>query len=298
MDVVQILTDAIRKITIGQGGADVYELKGERIAKHIRKANLPHEQAWEQYMTEARFYTHASAKERPFMPEILRCEWTQEEILIVMRKYRPLERKRLNAGMLEKALDVLAQIHAMPLAEDDARGDQKAQYLGETEIEQCRSGWRSVLAEHGDAFEMAALDRIAEKINDINSRMYSARRCCCHGDFHADNLLVDAEDNIIVCDWQNVGIEHPAGDIAFLLSRLAADGVEVDRAEAVDMYCRHAQSDITAAEIEAQMRLANLNTSFVFWHHYLHGAAEAAARGIFSRMIEDMDYLVYDMDDA
>ena len=43
------------------------------------------------------------------------------------------------------------------------------------------------------------------------------------------------------------------------------------------------------------MRLSNLNTSFVFWHHYLHGADKAAVRDIYEKMISDMEYLLLNM---
>ena len=200
MDMEQILADAQRRITVGQGGADVYELKGERIAKHIRREGLPHDQSWARYMAEAQFYGSEQAKKKTFVPEILHCEWNEDEILIVMRQYRPLERQRMNGGMLEKALDVLAQIHAMPPLESDVRKRSGPQILGEAEIVQCLSGWRSVLAEHGSAFPADALENIAERINDVNRSAYSARQCFCHGDFHVENLLVDENDNIIVCD--------------------------------------------------------------------------------------------------
>ena len=288
----------VREIHTGKGGAFVYELTGGRIAKHVVRADMPRGAAWDGYMKEARFYARQMQQPLPFVPEIL-CskwaarEWAADEILIIMRKYRPLEKRSLARGALEKVMAVLAQIHALPLPEAEAPA--KPQTLSKEEIARCHTGWSKVLAEHGDAFSQEKLDELAEAINRVNERWHSARRCCVHGDFHAENLLTDAAGNIIVCDWQNIGVGHPAGDIAFLLSRLAADGVQIDRTAAVDAYCRYAQGEITAGEIEAQMRLSNLNTSFVFWHHYLHGADKAAVRDIYEKMISDMEYLLLNM---
>ena len=35
------------------------------------------------------------------------------------------------------------------------------------------------------------------------------------------------------------------------------------------------------------IRLANLNTSFLFWHEYLHGASEDRVKNVFEKMIQD-----------
>ena len=288
MDAAKIIAQAVRRIDVGQGGAGVYELPEGRIAKHVVRAALPHAGAWEQYKKEAQFYARQMEQPLPFAPEVFRCEWTEEEILIVMRKYRPLEREKLQGDRLEAVLEVLAGIHALPL--DENSGQEKApQVLEAEEIAKCEEGWRAVLAEHGDAFEQAALTEIAEAINEINRRKHSSRRCFCHGDFHADNLLTDEAGNIIVCDWQNAGAAHPAADIAFLLSRMGADGHAIAKARALELYCRH--SDVSAEEIAEQMALADLNTAFVFWHYYLHGAPEESVRSVYGKMREDMALL-------
>ena len=77
-----------------------------------------------------------------------------------------------------------------------------------------------------------------------------------------------------------------------MLSRLAADGFEVNKEKAIQMYCQYSKSDITQDEIAMQMSLANLNTSFMFWHNYLHGSSVDTVRDIFGKMVEDMNNLM------
>ena len=43
------------------------------------------------------------------------------------------------------------------------------------------------------------------------------KKVLIHGDFHWDNLLEDA-GNILICDWQGVGIGGASGDISFFLA--------------------------------------------------------------------------------
>ena len=280
----EILAQAVRQITIGQGGADVYELSGGRIAKHIRKETLTNEGAWAQYMREAQFYARHMGENRPFLPEIFCSEWNADEILIVMRKYLPLDRQALDDALLEKIMAVLAQVHALPMAEE---APAQPQMLDDRQLTQCTEGWHGVLAEHEGAFDADLIDAIASQINDVNRKKFISRRVCGHGDFHFENLLTDEAGNIIVCDWQNVTSAHPAADIAFMLSRLAADGVKVDCRRAMEMYCRHSAEAIAPEEIDVQMRLSNLNTSFGFWHYFLHGAPEERVREIFDKMAAD-----------
>jgi nucleoside phosphorylase len=87
------------------------------------------------------------------------------------------------------------------------------------------------------------------------------------------------------------GVGDVTGDISFLLSRLSADGHPLDTAQALEIYCRHA-SIPDPAPLDSQMRLANLNTTFLFWHMYLHGSPEDRVRQLFDHMVEDMRVLL------
>ena len=105
-----------------------------------------------------------------------------------------------------------------------------------------------------------------------------------------ENILQDTQGNIKVLDWQNCGTGHVSGDISFLLSRLSADGYKIDEKRVIDQYCKSAKrggNSIQPQEIEIQMSLANLNTSFQFWHHYLHGSTTERVAGIYDKMLAD-----------
>lgn len=186
---------------------------------------------------------------------------------------------------------VLARIHTLPLMDFISGNKPEPLLIEDAEIQRCMCGWRAVIAEHGDTFSEGVLLCIAENINDINKNNFSQRRILCHGDFHFDNLLEDDDGNIIVCDWQGISAGHPAGDISFFLSRLAADGYGDMTEAAVQSYCRFSGTAITPEEITAQMSLANLNTSFVFWHEYLHNGSTERVKQIWSKMLSDFEAL-------
>ena len=279
------------KITLGKSGANVYELDHTKIAKHVRRELVQSDETWESYGRELQFYSNDTAEQFHFLPKVYHCRQTDDEIQLVMEKYHPINRCNLDDSMLEKVFAVLTQIHNMPLPEFLPKTNTGALLLEEDEIKQYLSGWCEVIREHGGAFAESKLHKIGENINKINNQLYSSKKMCCHGDFHFENLLTDCQGNIIVCDWQNVNIGHVSGDIAFFLSRLSADGVEISKEKAIQMYCGLSTAGITDEEIAAQMSLSNLNTSFIHWHNYLHGCSVDRVRGIWEKMMEDAEYL-------
>ena len=279
------------RITIGKSGASVYELDHIYIAKHIRRNLMQSGADWDSYRREAQFYSSFTSENFSFLPKVYHCSQTDDEIQLIMEKYCPVNRYNLDDTMLEKVFDVLAQIHNMTIPEFLPKMDTGALQLEEDEINQYLSGWCNVIREHGDVFSESDLIKIGENINTINKQAYTPKKMCCHGDFHFDNLLVDDEGKIIVCDWQNVNSGHVSGDISFFLSRLSADGLEISKEKAVQMYCRFSTADIIHDEISMQMSLANLNTSFIHWHNYLRGCSIERVRGIWDKMIEDAEYL-------
>ncbi len=277
------------KITVGQSGTEVYETEQKYIAKYVRRDLLQSDEAWASYQREAQFYSSMASEQYRFLPRIYHCRRTEDEIEILMQRYHPISRADFDDTMLSKVMDVLVQIHAMPVPAFLPQTNTEPLQLDNDEICRCFRGWSEVIGEHGDIFSKETLIRISEKFNAINKQAYTAKNVCCHGDFHFDNLLLDGNGNIIVCDWQNVSRGHASGDISFFLSRLSADGVEISKEKAIRFYCQHTPADITPDEISVQMSLANLNTSFIHWHRYLHGSSAERVQEIWLKMIEDAE---------
>lgn len=283
---------AVSEIGLGQSGARVYRLSENRIAKHVQRSLLPSDETWERYRRESLFYGSYSGSAHNFLPQIDCNELHGDELLLIMQAYQPLPQARLSQpDMLELALETLAQIHALPVPAFLSAGTPTPFQLEPGVLERCRQGWLSVLREHPGHFSEAGLQTVAENINPVNARLFAPRLALAHGDFHCENLLTDDRGRIIVCDWQNCGVGDVTGDISFLLSRLSADGYPLDTAQALEIYCRHA-SIPDPAPLDSQMRLANVNTTFLFWHEYLHGSPEDRVRQLFDHMVEDLQVLL------
>lgn len=278
-------------ITIGKSGASVYELDHRYIAKHVRRGLIPSDDVWASYQREAQFYSCCTSECYPFLPVVYHCYYTDDEIQLIMKKYNPIKRTVFDDAMLENVMHVLVQIHAITIPDFLTQRITCPVQLSADEIRRCIGGWCEVICEHGDVFSEKALKRIGEHINAINQQIFTARTMCCHGDFHFDNILSDENGNLIVCDWQSVSCGHASGDLSFFLSRLSADGVTISKERTMQHYCHHSSTDITTKEIKEQMSLANLNTSFIHWHRYLHGCPTERVRNIWEKMIEDAEIL-------
>ena len=169
--------------------------------------------------------------------------------------------------------------------------EKKNELLSPEHIDYCLKGWQSVLSEHKGAFDETLLKPVSERINELIEWNNSEERVLTHGDYHWENLLEDEDGRIVVCDWQGVGIGGASGDLSFFISRLGADGIDADSElilkEYADAIRDFSGKTVDTEDIKKHMAAANVITSFLFWHEFLHGNDEGRVRGVFDKMISD-----------
>ncbi len=292
---IKAVTDLLvqKEITLGQSGAHVYELDDERVLKVVLREELPDDNMWSAYEKEALFYENSRAD---FLPKIYVNIHTDKEIFLILEKGYPLKREFLNSAELQKIMDVLVQIHDMSVPAFLRVEERHPVYLSQEELKESVQGWKSVLSEHPGSFDESLLVQIQKCINEWNITYFVKESNLVHGDFHFENILQNEENNIKVIDWQNCGMGQGSGDISFLLSRLSADGFQIEEEKIIELYCQSAEKigkNIAPIEIATQMRLANLNTSFRFWHMYLHGSDTKRVQDIYEKMVQDAMTLMH-----
>lgn len=281
-----------RQLRNGKSGAEVWEVEDRYILKKVRKEQLPDPAAYTLYRNEAYFYRFfgRSSGEMTLacLPEVLDIRISEEEIGILMKKYREPSREKMDEPLLRKILGALALVHSAGIPDFLKRGQKEPEYLGREQIETCVSGWRAVLAEHPGAFDEAILTETAGRINEIIGWHHAEEQILSHGDFHWDNLLQGDDGAILICDWQGVNMGGASGDISFFLSRLGADGTSLEPKQVVELYCRErfllTGETVPGEELLTHMQAANTITSFQFWHHYLHGSDRGRVGGIYEKM--------------
>ena len=284
----------ICKLTQGKSGAEVCLLDDKKIAKYAEKSRLLKKEnglaVWESCLKEAKFYKEVTGGQYAFLPEIFHCEFDDEKVQIIMGEYKPVDKNNLSESDFDKIMKLLVQVHELPLPDFLKNEKPGPVQISEEEIQNCLAGWKSIFDEHkaepSDILDFEKVEALASRINQLNKDLYSGRSCLCHGDFHAENILRDEKSGqLVLCDWQSVSLCHPATDIAFFISRLQGDGITFDENKIIDTYCSHAKSGITKDEIKKQMALANINTTFRYWHYYLHGSPKEVVEGIVEKML-------------
>lgn len=276
----------------GKSGARVYDIGGEYVLKQIYRAELGNDELYEAYRKEAWWYA-AGGTGLSCLPEVLDLRSTDEEISILMKRYQAISRQGINMDLLEKIMRTLASVHASEIPPLLKQKQHAAQPLLEEQIRVSVEGWRTVLDEHPGAFDGAPLERIAGEINRIISWHGSEEAVLSHGDFHWDNLLMDNQGSIIICDWQGVEAGAASGDLSFFFGRLRGDGIQMKEQEVIEAYERELRrlsgKRVTWEEICGHIRASNVITSFTCWHHYLHESDEGRVREIFEKMVTDSD---------
>lgn len=274
----------------GKSGARVYDIGGECVLKQIYRAELGNDELYEAYRKEAWWYADGGAG-LGCLPEVLGLRSTEEEISILMKRYQMLSRREINTELLEKIMRVLAAVHVSEIPPLLMQKRHATQPLSEEQIRVSVEGWRTVLDEHPGIFDSALLECIAEGINRIISWHGSEEVVLSHGDFHWDNLLMDNEGRIIICDWQGVEAGAASGDLSFFFGRLRGDGIQLKEQEFVEAYGREIRhlsgKRVTWEEIDGHIRAANVITSFTCWHEYLHGSGEERVKEIYEKMVTD-----------
>lgn len=276
----------------GKSGARVYDIRGEYVLKQIYRAELGNDELYEAYRKEAWWYA-VGGTGLGCLPEVLDLRSTDEEISILMKRYQTLSRQEINTELLEKIMKTLASVHVSEIPPLLKQKQHAAQPLSEEQIRVSVEGWLTVLDEHPGVFDETPLKRIAGEINRIISWHGSEEAVLSHGDFHWDNLLTDDQGRIIICDWQGVEAGAASGDLSFFFGRLRGDGIQMKEQEVVEAYGREIRrlsgKRVAWEEICGHIRAANVITSFICWHHYLHGSDEGRVREIFGNMAADSE---------
>ena len=291
MNVNQYLTGHnVTEIKVGESGADVYEIDGRYVLKHVVRQKLK-EELFAAYTREVLFYRSQMKRQRVYLPEVLQAEASEQEMLIFMKKYRRPDRDTINAELIQHITKSLAALHTDTPPSFMHKNQKKAEALSDQVIAECLCGWKSILAEQSGLFPENQLEEIAGRINHLIAWHDSEDRVLIHGDFHWDNLLEDEHGNILLCDWHSVNLGGASGDLSFFLSRLGGDGIRINTTVFLDNYV-NAIRKLSGKQIRRQdlirhMNAANVITSFLFWHQYLHGSSEERVRGIYSKMTKD-----------
>ena len=268
----------------GKSGAQVFLTDHDTVLKTVRRWETD-DALWDICLREIQFYEMYANTAAPFLPQILYTEHTDDHLILEMRYYRPIDPHTVTKEQIVQILSALAQLHAM--TPPDFLPPPAPMPADSTTLLACADGWKSVLCEHGEAFSAyrSFPDRAAADFQKINQNFPLHRSDFCHGDFHIGNILLNERNHPIFIDFQGCSIGDGIGDVSFLHSRLHADGISLPMEDMMQIYSTY--SGVSVSALRPQAALANFNTSFLFWHQYLHGSDTDRVRSVFNAMQND-----------
>ena len=206
-----------------------------------------------------------------------------------MKKYRIVEQSEVNQDVLAKIMKAIAMVHHYPVPDFLIHKRSVHEPLTVEQITDCVDGWLSVLREHKGHFDEEPLEKKAEKINSIIQWHNTGETNLIHADFHLNNLLFDDEGEIVICDWQSVAVGHSSNDLGFFLSRFNADGARISEKEVIDLYSKAVYElygkTVDGESIHRHLAASTLVTSFLFWHHFLHGVPKEKVEQVYCEMV-------------
>ena len=290
MELTQFLNaHTVKEITIGQSGATVLDIDGTHILKHIVRNKLT-DDLFNTYAREANFYKYMSPLKRNYLPEVEEVQISDDEIILLLKKYDIFKREEINDNSLRQIAETLAQIHLEDVPDFlEKKSEEKP--LNDAELSEDFEGWKAVLEEHDHTFNIEPLEIIRENVNRLIIWHNTEAPVLTHGDFHPENLLTDSNGNILICDWQGVRCGAPSSDISFFISRLSADGITINNTHFLKSYAdailKLSGRKISINDISRHIAAANVITSYRFWHRFLHNNPEDRVREIYSAMTTD-----------
>ncbi len=167
----------VMEIKVGKSGADVYEIDGKYVLKHVVHEKLK-EELFAAYTREALFYRNQMTRQRIYLPEALRTETSENKILIFMKKYCRPQRHTINAELIQKITKSLAALHTDAPPSFMCKEQQKAEPLSDQKITECLRGWKIVLTEHSGSFHVNQLEEIKllrQAMEDYEEKKFVAK---------------------------------------------------------------------------------------------------------------------------
>lgn len=285
-------------ITNGASGAFVFDIDGKYVAKYTRKSEQ-NAQTYPMFIKEYDFYRMSSGKGYDFVPDIVFQTISEEEILIVMKKYRNIKIEEWNDELQRRAMRLCARINAMDAAglhaahQDIANiGDDYDTYPLSVSL----GNWKRLhdkFPEHIDAMLLTTMYESFDAVNSLAEAL-AIPKTLCHGDFHPGNFLMDG-DKLILCDWQTVGISKGIGDVAFFINRGTNMGIPMNQGILVDAYhqsiLHFANVKIEIEDLYRNIAASDFYVSFKFWAEHLQGSDLGRVLSIYHSMVNSYKML-------
>ncbi|WP_022910129.1 aminoglycoside phosphotransferase family protein [Aestuariimicrobium kwangyangense] len=219
------------------------------------------------------------------MPRVLASEVTAEHTVVVMRAHRPAltpEHPVPSLSLWTSLVGLLARLHATPMPLD-APSDSLWRYQGWSGLDPVADRPALDLL-WSTPQTRSKLQRVLDDRDGLELLASAGEEEFVHGDCHWGNVVTDNGDPLLV-DWQSAGIGRGTDDLAFLLTRAAANLDVVPRTTVIADYA--ARRGLDPAEVEARVtarQLLVLALQYPAFVAYLHPRAVERLHTLFVQL--------------
>ena len=272
----------------GRSGANTYRLRfSDRDL--ILKVALPG--GPDHFLTaarrEVRFYRHLAANVRVRVPEMIASHDDDASgvcLLLTAHEPAPEPAAWRTARFIETA-DLLGRFHSAFWGEE--RELSAMEWLRRDEepaavaVHRASGLWERLSSETRFEAILAAervawIRRLLERLEEIGMDATPFPTTLCHGDFHADNVLLGRDGALVLSDWQEVGIGRGPEDLSFFIQRATFSGGKVPVDAMYDAYRRSVMTntgrDVSLRDIRRVADEAELRTRLIAWPKFLFEA--------------------------
>lgn len=271
----------------GRNGTRVYRVRTGQEEFILKQGGTSRHEDLREY----RFYQLAQALALPYTPRLLGAQRHPEfGLLLLLSAYRPLARSQHGQALHYQLAEVCARLHF-------ADGPKLIKALGLRHkppggAQSLRGGFESWcrLAGRHPALSLTRLTQVYQRLPFLLEPLRQAPFQYMHGDLHPENILLNQEGQVVLCDWQSYRAGKGAGDLAFYVQRAQADGLAVDRHTLFDCYAKwarhHGRIRLPESRLRAEWFASMLYATFVLWPESLQDAPGDQVGRVYSMLME------------
>ena len=273
----------------GLSGASTYRLRfpaGDRVLK-VTLSGSPRN-LLERARRELLFYRRLAPDVRVRVPNMIASHCDDANgICLLLAAYEPApEPMAWGTTRFVEAAEQLGRLHAGCWGKTDELSAlwwlRKNRGSTATDIHRAAAHWERLRSER--RFEAILTPKcfawvlgLLERVDDLGNGPSPFLITLCHGDFHAENVLLDRDGRQVLADWQEVGPGCGPEDLSFFIQRATFAGAEVPVERMFAAYHRslvaNTGHDVAMRDICRVADAAELRTRLLHWPAFLMDAS-------------------------
>jgi serine/threonine protein kinase len=300
-DVFKNIT-SFTKVDRGGSGAllfDVVDNGQAYIVKMTGKDLYDNDKIAEQCLNEYNFYSISNNFNLSFLPKVKYVDRDNPiGTIIVLKRYRHIQRQEWTLARQLQAFNIGAKLHSLSDKLISAYGlTYKPSIFDESDINNSYADWISVLDEYNNLFDTNLIRNIKNEMRSILEYFSKQPHCFIHGDFYPDNFLLDENDSLILCDWQDYKIGNKS-DVGFFINIGYAWGIDIKEQEIIKHYCTqlslYTKTSFEVEDLMKEYHASNVIVNFIHWAQYLKHSKYDKVLQVYTTMQKSFEYLHMD----